>query len=181
MSKILLLIVIILVITMYTQYYYKSNSDYNILQTYLDNVNGNVLYEKYPIVIYDKLVNPKQLLTTLFKYTYASQYNVMIQETNPVMLICKYTVIYNMVGPITINIISPKYKSAVAYKRRKGYAVSPRPLSEYASDVQYITVKLQKQQVLIMPTWWAVQSNDIFEAICIDDMFSMVLSKLIAS
>jgi hypothetical protein len=178
MSKVLFLIVVILIVSMYTQYYYKANYDYNILQTYLDNASGNMLYEKYPIVIYDKLVNPKQLLTTLFKYAYATQKSVLIQETNPVMMTSKYTIIYNMISPVVINVLSPKYKNTVKYSSKGDFKVSQAALQELPSDAQYITIKLQKQQVLILPTWWTIQCDSILEAIVIDDVFSKVLKNV---
>ena len=79
-SHILLIVIIILLVIIYINYYNKYKLDYLILQTNLDKIDLNLIYEKYPIVIYDKIINPKDLLKTLFVYTYIFKNIIIIKK-----------------------------------------------------------------------------------------------------
>lgn len=170
----LLIILIILVVVLYGQYYASYKTDYKINQTYLSNINVDILYEKYPVIIYDRLVEPENLLSTLFKYNYLTKYKQTVNTTNPILLTSKYTIVYNKANNILLNVISPKFTDTIKWTRDSNYYKSSTSSFNDLDHVQYITVKLSKMQVIIMPFKWIVHSNQDYSIICLDDIFSSI-------
>lgn len=161
-------IVLILILLVYLQYYLKYNTSYQIIQTELSKMSSNVLYEKYPIIISDRLVDPKSLLSTLFKYTYITK---IIEDRPPTVNITacmsKYTLIYSTTDDIFVNIISPTY---IYFKNQE----------IDSADIAFVTIKLKKQQVLILPSFWLYQSNSQHTSISLNDLFSSLASVCIS-
>lgn len=183
-TKILLVIVILLIVFIYIHYYSKYNDTYEIVQTYLDKVNIDMLYERNPIVIYDSIKTPKQLLGTLFKYSYVSKSDYKIDTKYPIMNRAKFSFVYSTSDQDTyINLINPSYKSSMkwANKRSNGGKslvmdkVSTTTLEE--TNVQYITIKLRPYQVVILPMHWIIQSDTPLIKYNLDDFVSMLYFK----
>lgn len=183
-TKILLVIVILLIVFIYIHYYSKYNDTYEIVQTYLDKVNIDMLYERNPIVIYDSIKTPKQLLGTLFKYSYVSKSDYKIDTKYPIMNRAKFSFVYSTNDQDTyINLINPSYKSSMkwANKRSNGGKslvmdkVSTTTLEE--TNVQYITIKLRPYQVVILPMHWIIQSDTPLIKYNLDDFVSMLYFK----
>lgn len=176
MNKTLSIILVILVILFYVQYYSKYNYDYTIVQLYLDQITGNHLLEKNPIVIYDQVIEPAHLLKTLFKYTYVFSRSQNIYDKNHVYNnASKYILIYSKTESIDINIINPKYNKILALKKNK----SLKTFSEL-DQVNYITVKLKPNQVLILPSLWSFHSYQNITTISLQDMFSALYFNMLA-
>ena len=53
--KILIVFIIILIISIYINYDLKYNDNFQILQLSSNKINQDILYEKYPIIIEDKI------------------------------------------------------------------------------------------------------------------------------
>lgn len=161
-SKSLSIFVIVLVVLIYLKYYYKyyyqANTDYTILQQFLDKLSADVLHERYPIIIYDRIVDPRILLSTLFKYCYMFQKVNAFKDANvPQINNHKFNIIFSPVDNIELNIISPLYK-------------------HYIENAQYVTIKLKKQQTLILPCHWMYTTNTKHFNIMLDDPFSLLFS-----
>jgi hypothetical protein len=171
----MLCIFVALVCGLYIQYYTKYNTSYKILQTYLDKINIDTLYERYPVVIYDRVVDPVSLTNTLFKYSYTFK-NVIVQKGSqtPSMTLNKYTLIYNIKDDIDINIISPFYKSMFTYKFANNLFSAKENIQD--SNVEYVTIKLKKQQVLILPTYWLYQTTSIHHVLTMNDPFTILIN-----
>lgn len=169
-TKFLVGIVIILIIIVYVNYYTNYKKNYNILQTYLDNIDLSLVYEKYPIVIYDRVIKPAELTKTLFAYSYLYKKEYSIKGPfNPMINTSKHAIIWCPTTNITINIINPKFKNNFKWQKK----VSTQSLKENEdSTVQYITIKLKKDQVLILPAFWIFDSTDTINIIQLDDLFS---------
>ena len=137
----------------------KFNDDYQILQIYLDNFKLENLYEKYPIVIYDKIYKINDLLQTIFAYSFLFKKQFDIKTEKVYKNIYKYLLIFSD-NPISIKIINPKYKKDIKNSLQD-------------SNVQYITIKLKENQVLILPALWYYYTDYInIRAIGLDDMIS---------
>lgn len=163
-TKTLVIILVSLIILIYIHYYYKYKTEYDIIQTYIDNIDIQLLYEKYPIVIYDQLKEPKDLLKTLFNYSYIYKKESIINSNYPVLNKSKYLILWNYHNDFMINIISPKYK----------HLLKKDTLLSDLSEIQYISVKLKQNQVIILPTFWIFESQDQkFNAIYLDDLISL--------
>jgi hypothetical protein len=151
--KYLIYIVIILVVIIYIQYYNKFKSDYNIIQTNLDTIDLSVLHEKYPIVIYEQIYEPHQLLTTLFKYTFVKSETKTIDDTNKRRNDAKYLILWGYEDDLLVDITSP-------------------------SDNNYITIKLKPNQVLILPYQWHFNTNKNLQSIWLHDPISLLQKYL---
>lgn len=174
MSKTLVWVVLVLVILLYLQHYTYTRKNIQIIQVYLDKVDANQLYEKYPIVIYDRMVEPEKLLQTLFKYLYTSQRFLVLSGGEHVYLTpFKYCVLYSSTSDVNVKLMVPTYHTQFHFKAERGVWRSDEILSQ--SQVQYVTMKLKKQQVLILPTGWMFQTDVPLRAICLHDPISRLV------
>lgn len=181
-TKVLLTFLIILVIFIYVHYYSKYNTSYQISQTYLDKINLELLYERNPIVIYDSLKTPNQLLKTLFKYSYTSKNEYKILDNNIIMNRYKFSFVYSTDdNDCYINLINPSYKKDFKWNKhtKSDDLISKTNLEE--TNVEYITIKLKPLQVLIVPSHWLLQytnNNATLNKVNLHDLFSSIYFKI---
>lgn len=173
-TKSLIITIIILIIIIYIYYYNNYKNDYNIIQTYIDKVDLNMVYEKYPIIIYDKIIDPKELLKTLFAYSYTFMNESKIRPIVPTYNKSKHMLLWNDDENIDINIINPKYYKIIKWEKRNIYKTSIKTLQEL-NEVQYITIKLKAKQVLILPAFWIFQSSSYVNIIQLNDILSCLV------
>lgn len=129
-------IFVIIVIICWTYYYLKKRNDFQIIQSRLDNITDNVLYEKYPIVISDKIVNVNDLLNTLFKYQYVYKFTKTINENTSLKNYSKFMIIHN------------------TYDKDISISLSN-------NDNENVVVIIPIYNVLIIPFMWSINSlND---------------------
>lgn len=179
-TKLLLIILIILIVCIYVYYYSKYNASYEISQTYLDKLNLDLLYEKNPIVIYDSLKTPNQLLKTLFKYSYTSKNEYKIISNNVIMNRYKFSFVYcRDDNNCFINLINPSYKNQFKWIKNPQSNDMISNTNLEATNVEYISIKLKPFQVLIIPSHWLIQSTctDLYKT-SLDDVFSWIYFKV---
>lgn len=157
------------------QYYSKYNKGYEIVQTYLDKISLDVLYERNPVVIYDSIKTPKQLLGTLFKYSYLFKNEYKIEHQQPTISKSKFSFVYSAdeQRDVFLNLINPSYTKSLAWKTDKGgHRISTTSLEE--SSVQYITIKMKPYQVVIIPSHWILQADASLHKVDLQDMISLL-------
>lgn len=167
MKSYIVIIILIIIIIVYGKYYTNYNKDIKILQVYLDNIKLDILYERYPILIYDQVYNHKQLMNTLFAYSYLFTKTAIISPSIPLINNSKYILISSADNTI-INIINPKYKDD-----------AKKNLKFEDTSMQYVSIKLQPKQVLILPSRWIYQSKDELIITKLDDILSFVFLRLV--
>lgn len=167
----LFIIIIILIVCIYINYYKKYKTDYNIIQSTIDTIDINLLYEKYPILIYSNILDPKELLHTLFAYSFVFKTETLITPIVPTINTSKYLLIWNEEQDIMINIINPKYKKLIQWTKYKKLIISTKPIDEL-NDVQYISIKIKQNNVLILPHYWIFESNDPLHLLQLDGLFT---------
>ena len=165
-TRLLILVVVVLLVLIYAQYYSKYSKGYNITQTYLDKINLNLLYERNPIIIYDSIKTPKQLLKTLFKYSYLSKKEYNISTHHVYQSKAKFSFLYHTgqhTESVLVNLINPIFKQDFKEwkKNTKGVMFTNTPLEE--TSVEFVSVKLKPFQVLIIPSQWMLQIGDAQE------------------
>jgi hypothetical protein len=180
-TRTLILFILLLILWAYYQYYSATRKDFNILQVYLDTLTTRQLYEKYPILIYDRIVQPDALLSTLFKYLYTSRKFLLLRGgPQPYLTPFKYTLLHNPTQDTQIHLIHPSHRRALLqharFAREKGIWRYPLPLQE--TKVTYVTVKLKKQQILILPPFWLFQTTAPMHAIALHDPISHLVDLL---
>ena len=169
----------ILFCILYLQYYTKYQPDIKIIQLELSKININVLNEKYPIVIYDRILRPNDLLKTLFAYTFnVHEAKTILFENKPIINLAKYLVIFNQVSDIHVHLIHPKLRSKMKFIKRNGKHVSVQEFSELTSDITYVTIKLKKDQILILPTFWIYYANLPVQSFHLHDLISYPYEKV---
>jgi hypothetical protein len=141
----LVCIFLVLAVILYIQSYFKTKNDYTVVQSYLDKVSPDTLHDKHPIVIYDLIHDPKELLTSLFAYSFISAEYLYSKPNSLYKTKSKYTMLYNDASDVMVNIISPKYSAKV---------LLGKPLEEQNNEIQYVTIKLKQNQVMILPFLW---------------------------
>lgn len=161
-TKLLLALLAILITIMYVYYYKNYKKDVVILQTYLDKVDINLLYEKYPVVIYDLIIDPRQLLKTLFQYSYMFQTDEIVDSNTAFVSKSKFTLVW----------YSGQAQEDLILK-----VICPGNSDSSDSSQTDISIKLKKQQVVILPTYWGFKSDVPFNCIRLDDLLSILLSK----
>ncbi len=169
-TKILISVIIILIIIIYVNYYTNYKKDYNILQTYLDNIDLALIYEKYPIVVYDRVINPPELTKTLFAYSYIYKKQYALKGPfNPVINTSKHAILWSPDSDLTVNIINPKFKQHFKWVKK----MSSQPLKDIQDNtVQYVTIKLKKNQIIILHAFWIFDSSNTINIIQMDDLLS---------
>ena len=177
-TTVLIIIIIILVLLAYAQYYTKFNQGYRILQSNIYNIDEKVLYEKYPIIINERIVSPESLLSTLFKYMYlfkASDY--VAGSPMPYANVHKFYIIYSPEDDIDINLVSPVFASMFKpFTSHNNMFMRSYQTSMSITNAEYITIKLKQRQVLILPYAWLYQTNKKHYVITLDDVFSRLVA-----
>lgn len=164
MSRTLFFILIIICVCFYLQCYFKTPNNFNLTQTTLDTFDVNMLYDKQPIYIYDKIVNPADLLDTIFKYQYAyhvlSISNNMLTKRN----LSRYVIIYNdnQEEATNISIAHPKTNvKGLSFKSshfvKKNYNISPLLLDNSHENV--IDFILKPMNCIILPLHWIYRTH----------------------
>ena len=92
MNLIFSIIIIILIVLIYYRYYTKIEKTIQINQIFLENFTPNLLYEKYPLLIYDRIQDPDELTKTIFKYSYLFKTK---KKTKKSKTTAKYTLVYS--------------------------------------------------------------------------------------
>lgn len=157
--KTLLWIIVIAILYVYISYYYRYPTKISILQSRLNEFDLNLLNEKQPIVIEDRIKDITEIKKAWFKYNLSKNYN--IYDTDKWY---KNNFKYFLIHPqedIEVYLYPPN-KSVINNE--------PNP------NEQIIVIKLKANQLLIVPYKWLnmideqhnvhfIGLNDIFTAI----------------
>jgi len=165
-TQVLLTIFVVMLVVLYIQSYLKPKTEYTIVQTYLDKVNVDTLYDKYPIIIYDLIQDPKQLVKSLFAYSYLFDIYTHLPANAIFCTRSKFTLVFNNSTDVPVHIISPKHKPKIN---------ATLPLEQQDTSVQYVTVNLKQNQVMIVPMQWYISGTTQCNMILLDDLLSAIL------
>ena len=128
----LFIVLIILVLCLYVRYYIKVNDAIIIVQPKLEQVDTYILLEKNPIILRESIVDPIDLLQTVFKYMFIYHRIDEIKNIDtPMRIDSRYAIIY-CIHPCDVKIYHPKNKQLA----------------------KYVEMHLSKGQCLILPMFW---------------------------
>ena len=82
--RIIMLVILVAACIFYYRYEMTPNPKFDILQMTLDNFKHEYLFEKSPIIFSDKIVNPLDLLNTVFRFLYFSKRFRTIDRTKDI-------------------------------------------------------------------------------------------------
>lgn len=183
-TKVLFSVVVILIICLYVQYYSKYNKKYEIVQASLNKISLDLLYERNPIIIEDIIANPKHLLKTLFKYSYAFVREMDVTTNQIFKIKSKFCLVYAVdatIPSVQLNLINPIYDQPSRFKwntSANGLMTTSIPIKD--TNVEYITLKLKPYQPVIIPTHWLAQTDHPIHKIDLDDLLSCFCLKFSA-
>lgn len=134
-SKALVLVLALLICFIYARYYCLPNSQFEILQLSVNNLSFEVLMEKLPIVLTEKIVNPNDLIKSAFKYLflYNSKSNT-VQSDKWLRCNGRFLIIYNKGEDCLVDIA--------------------HPIQENINEKRFISMALSKNQCMVLPTFW---------------------------
>jgi hypothetical protein len=186
-TRYLLILLIVGVASLYIQYYTSYVKNFQLLQSKLDTITIDTLYERQPVIIQDRIVDPLQLLKTLFKWNYMFQNMIhitpsMYDSSKIVKTNHKYSVVYSQTSDITVQLIHPRFHNDVKPFQRVRISPSSQlvisSISLQDSQVEYVTVKLKKQQCLILPMLWLYQTHNEHNVMVLDDPLSYIIGHM---
>ena len=92
----LIIVSITIIVCSYIYILLKPKTDFQILQSRLHNISDNILYEKYPIIINDNIIDVNDLLSTLFKYQYIFTKSFTLTLKHSMINYSKYLIMHNI-------------------------------------------------------------------------------------
>lgn len=146
------------------QCYFAIPNENSIIHTTLEGFTDNTLHSKLPIYIYNKIVNPADLLNTIFKYQHI--YHVLSLSNSSILKknLSKYLLIYNDsdTEDSVISIMHPHQAKELTYYNkfmyRKNYKVCNSQLSEEQKN-SFIHIKIKPRNSIILPHEWIYNTN----------------------
>ena len=138
-------LVILMILVSYIVLYTRPKTYTEILQTNIEDIRPDILLEKQPTLIFDKIVNIDDILKTTFNYMFTfskKQYiltNTMYQNNS------KYVLFHNnSENDIEIDISKSRVK-------QNHFNVFNTVLNEEPSDTNSIKIIMKPFNVLILP------------------------------
>lgn len=147
--KILIIVLISLLVFVYLTQYFKVNKDFEIIQVNISHLTPDLLFEKSPIIVNERIVDPKQLLQTVFKYLFLKNKESIAEVKKQNVCFGKYTILQDSKKDNIVNVIHPKNKN----KNKK--------------------IKLYQNQCMILPMYWKYQPESELKVIHLCDIFSV--------
>lgn len=175
-TRFLVCLLFIAIICLYIQYYTKFATSFDIIQSPIGKLTTDILYERQPIIISERLVHPSVLTKTVFKYTYMfMNAKVVSGDAFPLQTLHKYTVVYNDNGDMPLNLVHPSNKTKLKPFHRFG-SFKKSHVKLHDSDIEFVTIKLKKQQCIIIPMHWLFQvDSPTYNVIALDDPISSLI------
>jgi hypothetical protein len=156
-SKELVLILCSLVLIIYIKYTFSSNPNFDILQVSIQNLNLDILFEKLPVIITERIVDPQEFVKQVFKYTYI--YKNVSNNVDPLKwhsVRSRYLLLYNQSDECLLDIAHPREKKKI--------------------NIAYIQIRMQRNQCCILPTWWMYRCpNNLFTTIKLHSLMTILL------
>lgn len=129
------IIVIIIIISIYSYCYYITPDKFTILQTTLDNFSFDLLLEKQPIVISDKIVDINQIIESWFKENFIK--NINIYDYNDDWIINKNKYLYIQSNDDNTEVIISRNNSNVGIKLKNKQNLIIPFMCKYYIDIIY--------------------------------------------
>lgn len=99
-------------------------ADYQLLQVPIAALSLNLLYEKKPIVINEPVVDPTQLLTSVFKFQYVYASDVKrVSKGVVVQNKAKFAIVYSSDHAYTLQVMHPYHHVKIKIKCEKHQCV----------------------------------------------------------
>lgn len=158
--KSLITFIIILIILIYIKYDLKYNQNTQLLQFTSDRISQDILFEKSPIIIEDRINNMLDFIHNVIPNHYFNKNNIKFDNIFKINKnLATYMIIYNTNNkPIDVYISNPSNKKKFRYvsSNSNNYSISNFNITDInnINDTQFIKIILHPKQSIILPKQW---------------------------
>ena len=144
----LVTITILIILYSYAKIYMKPKKSTELIQATLSNFTTDLLLEKQPVLVFDKIVNPHHVIKTFFTYLHhIKNQNMTIGEHREQQNYSRFAVLYNHTDT-NQEVRIDKHLAKSAYKSKNMfYSTSSKVLETDAT----ININLPEKNMLIVP------------------------------
>jgi len=168
--NILLILAICFIIFAYIKLYLRPKKDIQLLQANLSNFDSNLLVEKQPILIFDKVVHPQNVIDVFFKYMYHLSNSSHTASESDVQNLSRFAVIYNNRDKAIEISIKKYFTKADSISKNMYY--SSIDLRE--DDVKPLTIKLPEKNILIIPYLFSFKTEHTIPVTYLSDFIHVL-------
>lgn len=165
---VIIIIIIITLVYIVLSFYLKHNDRLDIAQCRLADLSMDLLYEKTPVIVSEQLMDPTHLLSSLFRYSYAYSRRALVRSGESYTCRSKFTVMWCGTNDTQLDLIA---------------ASSPRPddvrVFYECPGAEFVTVKLRRNQAMILPPHWSVIVTSDVSVLEIDDPLSKLIRLIV--
>jgi hypothetical protein len=175
---ILIITLIILIIIIYLRYYTKTSSNSEIIQTNLYNLNYNILQERSPIVIDDKIVQVNDLIDKSFKHLYSKKYINLLFDQNVKLNLAKFAIFHNNSdNVIDVEIANPMFSNNLNYSNSPFNNNFLTSSDTDLDNIQSIKILLKPYYVLILPYKWLFKCSSSCDNYFLFDIMNLLIAN----
>lgn len=135
----------IIICIFYIKLILQKKHDFQIIQTSLELFKDDILYDKYPIIFEDNVVNIEELFDSIFKYQYIFKKNGVKRQNKTNKNYSKFLVFHNL----SLD------ESTISIKNN-------------LNDV-FVDVILRKNKVMILPYGWYYANKNNISYVLLND------------
>lgn len=158
--KLLITFIVLLIIIIYIKYDLKYNKNTQLLQFTSDKITQDILFEKSPIIIEDKINNMLDFIHTVISNEYFHKNNIKFDDIFKINKnLSTYMIIHNNNNtPINVYISNPSNKNKFRFikSNSNNYSISNYNITNInnINDTQFINIILHPKQSIILPKQW---------------------------
>ena len=158
--KLLITFIVLLIIIIYIKYDLKYNKNTQLLQFTSDKITQDILFEKSPIIIEDKINNMLDFIHTVISNEYFHKNNIKFNDIFKINKnLSTYMIIHNNnSAPINVYISNPSNKNKFRFikSNSNNYSISNYKITNInnINDTQFINIILHPKQSIILPKQW---------------------------
>jgi len=162
----LALAVVILLILVYLKFYTSVSTGIKIIQLSLTDLSPQIMLQKHPIILDEKIVNPMSLLQAVFKYLYIYKRVKTSEDGDPNIFrknTSRFLIIYSNKDNSSIEIVNPSY------------------VKNLKEIPPFIDVKLHANMCMILPFKWyyRLPSPSNIGTIALEDLISLLFGRFV--
>jgi hypothetical protein len=164
----LLVFLILLIMFIYIRYNLKVNPNFELLQVMSNNLTHDVLYEKQPIVITDRISDAQKFIDITMTYDFITQSYTRWSPLNFVSQnLSSYMIIHNSGITESGNKKEKEWMLYIAHPKHQNnfkwvgsldnrYLVSNYTVTDHnkINNTQFVGIKLRPGQMIILPAFW---------------------------
>lgn len=165
----LLTLFIIVCIVSYIYIYTKPKKHMEILQSELSSLKTEFLLEKQPLIIYDKIVDPIEVIHSTFKYLYTFKIHKLLTANQVYQSNSRYALIHNPTEEdLTLTLSKKNIKKN---HLNLFYTFIGNEFKKNDSTIQII---LKPYNMIALPYLYMMQCEENLDVYFLNDIFHMV-------